>query len=93
MSPGTNERDSMNRHQNALSIQEGACNPSGIAHALVDACRECISESVTQSEDAAVRLIVHQLAHLTNVRSIDDDYGVYEMLVSECNRMKARGIE
>lgn len=57
------------RFTDALAIQDGACNPSGIAHALVNACRECIDEGKSQREDPAVRLIVHQLAYICGVSS------------------------
>lgn len=55
------------RFSDALGIQEGACNPSGMAHSLVNACRECIAEGVTQRDDPAVRLIVHQIAYIVGV--------------------------
>ena len=55
------------RHMDALDISAGACNPSGMAHSLVSACRECIDEGVVQRDDAAVRLIVSQLAYVCGV--------------------------
>lgn len=55
------------RHRDALLIQEGACNPCGIAHSLVEACREVIAERGDQRNDPAVRLIIHQLAYLVGV--------------------------
>ena len=55
------------RHSDALGIWEGACNPSGIAHSLVSACRECIDENVSQREDPAVRLITAQLAYIVGI--------------------------
>ena len=73
-----------NRFQNALMIQEGACNPSGIANALKEACRECIAEGVSQREDPAVRLIVHQLAFLCNVYEIDHTLNEYAKLRTRC---------
>jgi hypothetical protein len=56
-----------NRFRDALIIQDGACNPSGIARSLHEACKECINEGVSQREDAAVRLITHQLAYLCGI--------------------------
>ncbi|HEV2225028.1 MAG TPA: hypothetical protein VGR84_18700 [Candidatus Acidoferrales bacterium] len=53
------------RHKDALMISDGACNPSGIAHSLVAACKECIDSGTSQDSDPAVRLIVYQLAFLT----------------------------
>lgn len=34
-----------NRYHNALLIQEGACNPSGITHALLSAMQELHAEN------------------------------------------------
>jgi hypothetical protein len=73
-----------NRHDNALLIQQGACNPAGIARSLVEACDECLKEGVSQREDAAVRLIVHQLAHLMAVSQIDASLTEYSRLTDEC---------
>jgi len=55
------------RHKDALAIQEGACNPSGIAHAIVNACRETREQNGSPSSDPAVRLMVHQLAFICGV--------------------------
>jgi hypothetical protein len=58
-----------NRYRDALMIQEGACNPSGIAHSIVDACREMREHPATSdtdriSHDPAIQLMVHQLAYI-----------------------------
>lgn len=53
------------RFADALAIQQGACNPSGIAHSLVDAFREIVDENGdTEANDPAVRLILHQLCFM-----------------------------
>lgn len=55
------------RHRDALAIQGGACNPSGIAHSILDACREIRAEpggGGDITKDPAVRLMVHQLAFI-----------------------------
>jgi len=57
----------MDRHTNAMYIINGACNPSGIAHSIVEACAECRNEGIPPQNDAAVRLIVSQLAYIVNV--------------------------
>jgi hypothetical protein len=69
------------RHNNALGIvNPGACNPSGIAHAIVEACAEIRAErnySGTRmlSRDPALRLMVHQLSCLVGNGEMDlDDY-------------------
>lgn len=57
------------RHRDALLINEGACNPSGIAHAIVDACQELRAEpgysgTDQMRRDPAIRLMVNQLNFL-----------------------------
>lgn len=79
-----------NRFDNALLIQQGACNPAGIARSLVEACDECLKEGVSQREDAAVRMITHQLAFLMNVSEMDNTLSEYSRLEAIC-REKANG--
>lgn len=62
------------RHNDALAIQLGACNPSGIAHSIVAACAEIRAEpgytgTAQITSDPAVRLMVHQLAFICGVIS------------------------
>ena len=74
----------VNRFSDALAIQAGASNPSGVARALVRAINQCHQENVRAREDAAVRLIVHQLAFLCGVYEIDHTSDVYGELTREC---------
>ena len=56
------------RHDDALLIQQGACNPIAIANTLVDAigeARKAPDEYITR--DPAVRLITHQLCHVLGI--------------------------
>ena len=60
------------RHNDAMTIQCGACNPVGIAQAIVEACREIRSEPSFNgtnfiTTDPAIRLMVHQLAFICGV--------------------------
>ena len=72
------------RHRNALLIVDpGACNPSGIAHAIIAACREARDEGVAVDRDAAVRLMMTQLAWVCRADSGTDDY---TNLLDECRR-------
>jgi hypothetical protein len=72
------------RHRNALLIVDpGACNPSGIAHAIIAACREARDEGVAADRDAAVRLMVTQLAWICRADSNTKEYSV---LLAECRR-------
>jgi len=79
-----------NRYRDAVMIQQGACNPSGIAHAVIEACREAWDQELDACKDAAVRLMIHQLAWVCGVREIDNA-AVYCALMNEC-KQKA-GIE
>ena len=77
------------RHDDALFIQQGACNPSGIAHSIVEACQEMRAEpghSGTNeiTSDPAIRLMVHQLAFLCHVAEIDSASDVYGKLTEAC---------
>ena len=77
------------RHKDALFIQLGAVNPSGIAHSIIAACAEIREEpgfrgTAQICNDPAVRLMVHQLAFLCNARGIDDGTSTYSHLMAEC---------
>ena len=67
-----------NRFYDAYMIQQGACNPAGIARALVTACDQAMADHQSTDRvrnDPAVRLIVHQLAFLTNSTEYDQQLG------------------
>ena len=75
---------SYDRHRAALDIVDpGACNPSGVALAIHNACRQAIAEGVSQREDPAIRLMVTQLAFLTEGNS-DLDLVEYQRLMEVC---------
>ena len=76
-----------NRYHNALLIHEGACNPSGITHALLSAIQELHAENadtLTICNDPAVRLIAHQLAWILNLREFDRDLDAYGCALDTC---------
>jgi len=79
-----------NRYRDAVMIQQGACNPSGIAHAIIEACREARDQGLDVCKDVAVRLMIHQLAWVCRVGEMDN-VAVYRGLMDEC-KLKA-GIE
>ena len=65
------------RHADALLISDGACNPSGIAHAIVAGCKEMI-EAGTYGEaksDPALRLMVYQLGFLLGFNEVSMQAG------------------
>lgn len=87
------------RHRDALAIQQGAVNPSGIAHSIVSACAEFRSEGPTKvslKDDPAIRLMVHQLAFICGITSGVEEFQTardgkvlqtYSQAMAEC-RMK-----
>ena len=77
----------MRRHNDAIGIQQGACNPSGIARSLVAACDECRANGVPAATDAAVRLIAHQLAFLCDTHALDGT-DTYSALLRECEAQR-----
>ena len=78
-----------NRHEDALAIvYPGASNPSGVALAIHQACRQVIVEGGNQREDAAVRLMATQLAFLVRGDS-DLDPGEYRRLMDVCRARAA----
>lgn len=80
----------MKRFSDAIAIQEGACNPSGIAYSLLDAIAEARQEGCDACSDPAVRLIAHQLAYILNVREIDTSLDVWSSLMDKCRTAVAR---
>jgi len=78
---------SRNRYHNALLIREGACNPSGITHALLSAIQELHAENAdtpTICNDPAVRLIAHQLAWILRLSEFDRDLDAYGRALDAC---------
>lgn len=78
-----------NRYENAIGIQAGACNPSGILHSMIEACAEIRAEpdhtgTDQLCNDPALRLMAHQLSFLLRVASVDADLTVYSELTAEC---------
>lgn len=78
-----------NRFDNAVAIQEGACNPSGILHSMLEACAEIRDDPEHTGTDQlradpALRLMAHQLSYLLRVAAIDNDLTLYGDLVHEC---------
>lgn len=68
------------RHVDALYIQLGASNPSGVLRALADAVAETVTEGVNSAGDPAVRLILHQLVYIMPANELAADWGesIYE---------------
>ena len=75
------------RNKDAIAIQQGACNPSGVARALVraiDEAREENPDTDAVRADPACRLICHQLAFLMGVGRIDNGADDYSALIRAC---------
>ena len=81
--------ESYDRHREALVIVDpGACNPAGIALAIHNACRQAIAEGADQRTDPAIRLMITQLAFLTDANS-DLDLAEYQRLMDVCRARAA----
>lgn len=81
-----------NRFSNAMAIQQGACNLSGITHALMDAIKDCRAENLDVRNDVAIRLIIHQMAYLVNIDEFDHSLFAYDKALTECQeRSNANG--
>jgi hypothetical protein len=68
------KRPHRSRFRDALAIVDpGACNPSGIALSIAEACREIreheTSATAALCQDLAIRLMVYQLASICDVAS------------------------
>jgi hypothetical protein len=77
------------RFADALAIQAGACNLLAVAGALKDACKEVYEEkmsTVAVQKDPAVRLIIHQMAFLAGVSSLDGSDKDYHEATEACAR-------
>jgi hypothetical protein len=78
------------RFSDAVGIWAGACNPSGIAHSIVNACREAREANADLKSDPAIQLMVAQLAYVTGVWDGISDMKVDLIRVSaECERLNA----
>lgn len=68
----------------------GACNPSGIAHSIIQACAEMrenpeTSDTDMLTSDPAIRLMVHQLAFICKVDEINHgNVMLYPELIVKC---------
>jgi hypothetical protein len=78
----------MRRHEDALGIQEGACNLRAIARSLVGAADEAAREGVGAEQDAAVRMIVHRLARLCRVDLVSYGYDPQSLSDTFCTLMQ-----
>ena len=81
------------RHRDALLIQAGACNPSGIAHSIIEACQEIRAEpgytgTAQITSDPAVRLMVQQLAYICRLHEIEYSVDAWGEAVDACRAKK-----
>lgn len=81
-----------NRFKDAVAIQAGACNPIAVAGSLVKAIAQCRALGFGTDQingDAAVRMIVHQLAFLAGVGEYQMNMDLYHTLTVECEQRAA----
>jgi hypothetical protein len=82
------------RFRDALVIiNPGACNPSGVALSIADACREMREHENGDTkcicEDSAIRLMAYQLAHLFGVAGAQYDVVHYTADEAACKERLA----
>ena len=74
-------------------VNPGACNPSGIALSIVDACHEMREHDHADTslvrQDPAIRLMVYQLAHLFGVAGAQYDVVHYMTDEATCKERLA----
>lgn len=77
------------RFKDALEIDQGACNLTPISYALHTATKEVIDvQQGSSDKDPAVRLIVHQMAHLCGFGTLwdmDEYLKAKEYCLDMCN--------
>jgi hypothetical protein len=87
------KRPPCSRFRDALvTVSLSACNPSGVAHSIVEACREIRQHEPKGStaDDPAIRLMVYQLASVCGVA----DYALERYIADEAackERLKSFG--
>ena len=79
------------RFQDAVVIVDpGACNPSGVSRALVEAIDECRNEELNPEKCPACRLICHQLYNILSCNEYDYGSGTeYGKDLAACREKKA----
>jgi hypothetical protein len=80
---------SKNRFDDAVGIQQGASNPSGIARSLLEAVDECLREGLRPSDDAAVRAILHQLSCVVGRSEARDVRSMAQILIRNADARNA----
>lgn len=80
------------RNTNAIAINQGAVNPSAIALAIADACREMRADpdhtgTAQLTSDPAIRLMVYQLAYICGVTELAP--ADYSKIYDACNAAAA----
>lgn len=77
-----------NRFKLALQSQS-ACNVSGLAHSVVEMCREVRAEGGAIEDDPAIALVVYQMAYLCKVDDIHMTAERYAELTIACEEKEA----
>lgn len=84
------------RHRDAVGVVLGACNPSGIAHSIVEACKEIREEktfagTASITEDPAIKLMVFQLAYICGLITGAEEFArapYYRQCEEQCEARK-----
>lgn len=62
-----------NIYHDALMISDGASNPSGVCHTILETIRYLREQGESTEDSPALALMVHQLAHLTGALRLEHD--------------------
>jgi len=75
-----------NKESDAISAQDGACNPVALANCFLNHAKPILHETGTDAvcNDPALRLIVHQLAFLMHLGEFDLDLSKYGEAMDYC---------
>ena len=77
-----------NRFKLAL-MSQSACNVSGLAHSVVEMCREVRAEGGAIEDDPAIALVVYQMAYLCKVGEDHMTVDRYVELTKACEEKEA----
>ena len=77
-----------NKESDAVFAQAGACNPVALANSFLTHAKPILHETGTDAvcNDPALRLIVHQLAHLMRLSEFDLDLSAYGDALEHCEK-------
>jgi len=73
----------------AMMAQDGASNLTPLTNSLQKACLQVLQEGADPAQDNAVRLLAHQMAHLTNTMVLTPGCDRHQNMLHLCNAHRA----